>query len=167
MKTAFIAMAFMLAAPAALADETCNGNDDSKLPAAWQSWTSPSAITAAGKPADQPQIEIDAAYQVKLVPAAEALYDPAPKEVTPGSFGGLLMLTVKDAGDYSIALDSRAWVDVIRDGQVVESTAHGHGPACTSLRKKVVFPLTPGIYTIQLANAPQASVKIEVAAGKP
>ncbi|ESQ88240.1 hypothetical protein ABAC460_16405 [Asticcacaulis sp. AC460] len=167
MKTALIALALLIAAPAAFADEACTQNDDSKLPAAWQSWTAPSAVTAAARPADQPQIEIGTAYQVQLSPAAETLYDPAPKEVVSGSFGGLLMLTVKAAGDYSIALDSRAWVDVVRDGQVVESTSHGHGPACTSLRKKVVFPLTPGIYTIQLANAPVQSVRIEVAAGTP
>jgi hypothetical protein len=165
MKTALITLALLMTAPAAFAEDAC-AIDDSKLPAAWSSWTSPSAITAAAKPADQPQIEVGAAYQVQLAPAAEAVYDPAPKEVVPGSFGGLLMLTVKDAGDYSIALDSRTWVDVIRDGQVVESTGHGHGPACTSLRKKVVFALTPGIYTIQLANAPQASVRIEVASGQ-
>ncbi|WP_155847405.1 hypothetical protein [Asticcacaulis sp. AC402] len=156
-----------MASSSVYAGEACPQTDDSNLPSAFQSWTRPNTLTAASSAPDQPQIQIGQSYIVQLKPVRETAYDPAPKTVKPDTFGGLLMLTVKAAGDYTVALDSPVWVDVIRDGQAVESITHGHGPDCTSLRKKVVFLLTPGTFTVQLANARDATVKIEVEAGRP
>jgi hypothetical protein len=47
-----------------------------------------------------------------------------------------------------------------KDGAGVISSAHGHGPDCTGIRKMVDFALTPGRYTVQIsANAaPQITV---------
>ena len=57
---------------------------------------------------------------------------------------------------YRIALGSGAWIDLISNGKPVISIAHGHGPACTGIRKMVDFDLKPGHYTLQIsANADQ------------
>jgi hypothetical protein len=48
----------------------------------------------------------------------------------------------------------------VRDEQAVKSTAHGHGPNCTGIRKMVDYPLTPGPYILQISanGQPQMTV---------
>ena len=67
------------------------------------------------------------------------------------------------AGTYRVALSSGAWIDLVRDGEPVASTAHGHGPNCTGVRKMVDFPLTPGRYTLQLGANGEAEMRVLVA----
>ncbi|ABE63535.1 hypothetical protein Nham_2757 [Nitrobacter hamburgensis X14] len=62
-----------------------------------------------------------------------------------------MLIDVREAGTYRVALDSAAWIDLVRGRQAVISIAHGHGPACTGIRKIVDFPLAPGLYTLQIA----------------
>ena len=66
-------------------------------------------------------------------------------------------------GTYRVALGAGAWVDMLRDGKAIASTAHGHGPACSGIRKIVDFPLTPGSYVLQLAGSPDANIPVLVA----
>lgn len=73
-------------------------------------------------------------------------------------FGGMIPIDVKKAGRLIIALDAGAWIDLIREGAVVKSVAHGHGPACSGIRKMVEFDVTPGRYQLQIVNAPAASI---------
>jgi hypothetical protein len=40
----------------------------------------------------------------------------------------------------------------------VKSVTHGHGPACSGIRKMVEFEVTQGRYQLQIVNAPTASV---------
>jgi hypothetical protein len=42
----------------------------------------------------------------------------------------------------------------------VKSTAHGHGPNCTGIRKMVDYRLTPGPYILQISanGQPQMTV---------
>jgi hypothetical protein len=51
-------------------------------------------------------------------------------------------------------------VDVIREGAAVPSVAHGHGPACTGIRKMVDFDLASGAYTLQLAGNASATLPL-------
>ena len=41
---------------------------------------------------------------------------------------------------------------------VVKSVTHGHGPACSGIRKMVEFDVKPGRYQLQIVNAPAASI---------
>ena len=61
-----------------------------------------------------------------------------------------------------MALGSGAWIDVVKDGKAIESTAHGHGPDCSGVRKVVDFPLQPGSYTLQVAANGQAQLPLLV-----
>jgi hypothetical protein len=70
-----------------------------------------------------------------------------------GSFGGVYGFEVKREGSYRVALSGKAWIDVVRGGFAVESTAHDHGPACSGIAKIVTFALPPGRYTLQLSGA--------------
>lgn len=163
-----IAAVMVLAAPFAVQAQTavpdCSAVTAPALPDAWSAFAQASPLTAAAKAADQPEIKIAQAYALTLVPAAQAEYAVAPKMVAPGSFGGLLMLTVDKAGDYSVAISDKIWVDVIRDGQALRPAAHQDSAPCGAIHKTVDFQLVPGHYTIQLSNAPAASATVEVIA---
>lgn len=73
-------------------------------------------------------------------------------------FGGMIPIDVKRAGRLVVALDAGAWIDLVRDGAVVKSLTHGHGPACSGIRKMVEFDVTQGRYQLQIVNAPTASI---------
>ena len=73
-------------------------------------------------------------------------------------FGGIIPIDVKRAGRLVVALDAGAWIDLVRDGAVVKSLTHGHGPACSGIRKMVEFDVTQGRYQLQIVNAPTASI---------
>jgi hypothetical protein len=73
-------------------------------------------------------------------------------------FGGMIPIEVKKAGRLIVALDAGAWIDLVRGGAVVKSVKHGHGPACSGIRKMVEFDVTQGRYQLQIVNAPAASI---------
>lgn len=159
-------MAVMLATPLAAGAQTaapdCASVTAPALPQAWSAFAAPEALTAAAKAADQPEIQLGHAYGLTLTPAAQTEYSVAPKMITPGTFGGLVMLTVDKAGVYSVAISGKVWVDVIRDGQAMKSVSHQDGEPCAAIHKTVNFQLDPGHYTLQLSNAPSKDATVEV-----
>lgn len=164
-----IAIAFLAVMPCgAFADDAvkpvCSTALNSALPAAWSDWATPETVPAAVTPATQPEIRLGQAYNTPLKATGSINYSVQPKKVTGGTFGGLFMLTVEKAGVYTIGLDQAGWIDIVRDGKVVKSSGHGHGPYCSTIRKMVDFQLDPGHYTVQISNAPKATVVIAAVA---
>jgi hypothetical protein len=100
-------------------------------------------------------LTIGKSAKVALHPTREVSYVAQPDK--PGgsvAHGGLLSVAVVAAGTYQVNLSSGAWIDLLKDGRAILSTAHAPGPACTGIRKTVQFPLQPGRYVLQLsANA--------------
>lgn len=136
---------------------------DADLPPALAAWTRKvelaSATTAAGL--SGASLAAGQAAHVALHGTREVTYPVQPAK--PGgsvAHGGLLRIVVDQPGTYRVALSSGAWIDLVRDGEAAASTAHGHGPACSTIRKMVDFPLQPGAYVLQIsANAePDISV---------
>ncbi len=74
-------------------------------------------------------------------------------------FGGMVPVRVETAGRLVVALDAGAWIDLVRDGAVVKSVAHGHGPACSGIRKMVEYDVAPGRYLLQISGAPAQSIR--------
>lgn len=117
-------------------------------------WASPADRTAAADMAGLPAatLAIGEAARVKLLPTPAVRYPLRPEK--PGGsvgFGGLVRLHVTTPGTYRVALGSGAWIDLVAGGEAVVSTAHGHGPDCSGIRKMVDFPLETGDYTLQIA----------------
>lgn len=115
-------------------------------------WADPVAMKAGDDLAGAPILPIGTAGRVSLSSTPQVRYEVRPEK--PGgsvSYGGILILDITKAGAYRIALGSAAWLDVIGKDGPLRSTAHGHGPDCTGIRKVVEFPLQPGRYTIQIA----------------
>jgi hypothetical protein len=126
-------------------------------------WTTPVPLQAAETEANtsRARLPIGQAARLTLLRTPEVRYPLRPEK--PGgsvSYGGLVQIDVHEAGTYRMALDSAAWIDAVRDKQAVTSSAHGHGPRCTGIRKIVDFPLTPGSYVLQIAanGQPQMTV---------
>ncbi|WEK47710.1 MAG: homogentisate 1,2-dioxygenase [Candidatus Andeanibacterium colombiense] len=135
------------------------------LPAALASFAARVPLSAA-KTADKlgkATLTFGQAVDGALVSAPEVKYPLRPEK--PGgsvSYGGLFGFTVAEAGTYRVALGSGAWIDVLKDGRAIGSSAHGHGPDCSGVRKMVDFPLEPGSYTLQIAANGQPSLPLLV-----
>ena len=150
----------LLAAPAVgWAQEerpVCTGAP-SPLPPAYAAWAAKSDLNAAGAAADLPKAELvpGKAIAAHLMPTKQVAYVVQPEK--PGgsvSKGGMFEVTISAAGVYRFASGSGAWIDVLKDGKILESVNHMGGPACTGIRKMVDFPLEPGRYVLQIsANA--------------
>ena len=141
---------------AAAAAESCPPGPPS-LPPALAGWASRAPLAAAASPAaaGSASLALGRGVDAALRPSAEVAFAAAPgRPVRPGERAGLLALPVPAAGTYAVGLSSAAWIDVVdAAGAAVASTAHGHGPPCSGVRKTVDFPLSPGRYTIQLTTA--------------
>jgi hypothetical protein len=130
------------------------------LPAAYAAWAARSDLAAAAAAADLPKAVLvpGKAITAHLMPTRQVTFVVPPEK--PGgsaSKGGMFEVRIDTAGVYRFASGSGAWVDVLKDGKILESVDHMGGPACTGIRKMVDFPLEPGRYVLQIsANADDA-----------
>lgn len=157
----------LLAAPSAAqepaADPAC-ANVRVVLPPELARWSEPVPVSAGVKPGDGATVSLSRAALVSLHPARHLALSPAPGRPAAGdTSGGTLALAIPAAGVYRIALGGAAWIDLVKDGKAVDSTAHAHGPRCTGVRKIVDFRLTPGSYTIQLSGSTGGTLALLVA----
>jgi len=139
---------------------------DKALPPELAAWTAKTPLTAAAQPSGLAAAALSPgkAVTATLGHTPQVTYVIPPEK--PGgtaSYGGLLAVDISQAGTYRVALGAGPWIDVLKDGQPVASTAHSHGPACSSVRKMVDFPLTPGRYVIQVSGDADPSLAVLVA----
>ena len=165
MKSLFLsvcALSFALSAPAFAQEMQAPPKCASVAapPPALAGWSSKQDLAAAAKEDGlaSAALTMNHAAVVTLLPTRDVSFITQPDK--PGgsvAHGGLLGVTIASVGTYQINLSSGAWIDLVRDGKSVLSTAHAPGPACTGIRKTVQFPLQPGHYVLQIsANADPA-----------
>jgi hypothetical protein len=124
------------------------------LPEAMASWAHPSTLKggASAHNAKAAAIVPGQAVVMALHPTPRIAYAVRPAK--PGgsvSYGGMASFTVQQAGTWRVALGTGAWIDVIKGKKAIASTAHGHGPDCSGIRKMVDYSLQPGRYILQIA----------------
>lgn len=107
------------------------------------------------------------AIVLKLQPAANVKFPTPlsrpPKGKAEETFGGTLEFEgVPAAGLYQVSLSGPGWVDVVQAGAPLATVAHTGKSDCDGLRKSVRFDLKPGPFSIQLIDAPAATIKITV-----
>lgn len=141
------ALLLLQAAPAA---PQCAATDTA-LPANLSGWTAPGGEFGVNKAA-------------RLQTGELGKFPGVPAGAKPG---GAVMIgfKVEAAGRYGVALDQRGWIDVVpgaTGGDALKSVAHGHGPACSTIRKIVRFDLQPGLYRLYLTglDMPDATVML-------
>ena len=123
---------------------------DTALPSGLAGWTSPGASLASGS--------------ATRVSAGATLPNLPPAHRT--GPGAAVRFTIVQASTYAIALDQAAWLDVLpldpagNVGAALRSVGHGHGPACSTIRKIVRFDLAPGTYALQLSGLQRPEARV-------
>lgn len=146
------------------AGKSCAASPTS-LPPELAGWSSRQPTAAVGKAGDlgAATLNIGTGVDATLKSTGAVQYVVRPEK--PGgsvSYGGLFNFTVPRTGTYRVALGSGAWIDVLKGKTALPSTAHGHGPDCSGIRKMVDFPLTPGRYTLQVAANGEPTLPIMI-----
>ncbi len=134
------------------------------LPAELGGWSRMTPLAGGADVAGAAQLPLGGGARATLVatPALRPARTP-PKADAPDTFGGLFSVTIAVAGRYRVALGGAAWVDVLSGSRSLTSVAHGHGPACSPIRKTVDFDLAPGRYLLQLTGSKTAILPLIVA----
>lgn len=141
--------------------------DAEPMPPALAGWSKRTAMAAAtdAKSLDKGWLAPGVAVDLQLVQTPQVAYVKRPDH--PGgsvSYGGMIAFATDHAGTVRVAIGSGAWIDVIdADGKEMISTAHGHGPNCSGIRKMVDFPMKPGHYVIEIAGNGAATLPLIVA----
>lgn len=140
--------------------------DAEPLPAALSGWTERKPLAAAKDEASLGDAVLapGAAADLALADTPAVRYVVRPSH--PGgsaSHGGMLAFSVDSPGTYRVAIGSGAWIDVVKGKAALESTAHGHGPKCSGMRKMVDFSLRPGAYVLQVAGNGDARLPVMIA----
>jgi len=113
-------------------------------------------------------LAIGSEAMLALKPAAGVDFKPAlARPAKEGTFGGYFPLDIAKAGRYRIGLSQAAWLDAVQKGERLKPADHAHGPACSGIDKIVAFDLQPGRYWLQLSNAKDGSIGVEVAPPSP
>lgn len=151
--------ASLIAAPAsaqqpAVASPDCATVRPAALPAGFEGWGTRLPLAAGTAVRNTPVLQIGRGADLRLAPSdtvTTAL--PPAKAAAEHTNSGLAMFQIARAGTIRVGLGTGAWIELVRGGKSVPSVAHGHGPACTGLRKIVDFRVTPGRYLLQLTGA--------------
>ena len=157
-------LALFLASPAAAqVAPACTGGV--KPPPELASWTTPKPLTAARSVRELGLATLSPgqAARAALTGTPRLTFAIPPEHrAAAATNGGLFAFTVTQAGAYRVALGAAVWIDVVANGQAVASSAHGHGPACSGIRKQVDFALQPGRYVLQVSGASDPALTLMV-----
>ena len=129
-------------------------------------WGKPVGHRAAASPEMRFALKPGDSFALTLLPDGKVkLAVPSGHKPKPGArFAGLAALDLARAGTVTIVLSDKAYVDLVRDGKALTSTAHSD-PACGGIAKTVSFAVTPGRYIIQFTDALAAALKMAVTGG--
>lgn len=136
------------------------------LPAELAGWSAAAPVTAAANAAGvgAAMLTIGKGAVATLVPtAAVALPVASTRAPKVDSRAGLFAFSVAGTGRYRVALGAGVWIDVVANGAALPSVAHGHGPACSPVRKTVDFDLKPGRYLLQVTGSDAAVLPLLIA----
>jgi hypothetical protein len=169
MRILLLSPALLLAAPALAQDPASDPKCATvrpAFPAGFGGWSTRVPLSAGASPRTAPVLAVGRGADLSLHPIAQvAPVAPWGKVPAADASAGLAMFQVAHAGTYRVALGGPAWVDVVRAGKPMAAVAHGHGPACTGIRKIVDFRLRPGRYVLQLSGGGMASLPVLIAQG--
>lgn len=149
---------------APMAEPACPAGAE-PIPAEFAHWAHRAQLPAAVDAATlaKARLEPGKAVDLALRPTPDVRYSLRPER--PGgsvSHGGMAMFTVSATGTYRVAIGSGAWLDIVHDGAAATSVGHGHGPACSGIRKMVDFKLEPGDYVLQIVGNGTPAIPVMV-----
>lgn len=136
---------------------------DASLPAGLEDWNGGAPLVTASAADKAATLTLGKGYQASLLKRDTVAFLVEPEK--PGgsvSYSGVFAFTLEESGDYTVALNTAAWIDVVEDGKAVEPLSFGRGPECTTIRKMVVYPLKAGRHVLQIAGNGTETAKLLV-----
>jgi hypothetical protein len=119
------------------------------------------ASAAASPDLEPARLNPDQAATVHLHAMSEVRFiNPPEKRGDVSSFAGMLVLDVREAGTYQVALSADAWIDVLKDGTAIASVEKGAD--CSGPRRMASFALTQGRHVIQLSGNREETIRVIV-----
>lgn len=132
----------------------------------WTSWPQSGQARAGAQAHGAPALILGKPVIATLVPVAHVQFATPPGKGAKEGHGGLFTVSLKQGARVGIALDGPAWVDVVSGVEAVASVEHGHGPACSGIRKIVWFDLPAGRHLVQIAGSKASTVRVMAADAK-
>ncbi|MBV8854805.1 MAG: hypothetical protein JOZ93_01890 [Sinobacteraceae bacterium] len=127
---------------------------------------SPSVLSAAKSNTAATAVAPDKLYELHLVAAAQVEFTVPPlghHSNEHGTYGGLVQLRLPSAGIWRISLSEPDWVDVVKDGAVVQPKDFQGRHGCSAPHKILRYELPAGTaLTLQLSAASSAEVRLLV-----
>lgn len=133
------------------------------VPEPWTSWFQKGEMQAGTQADGAPSLILGQPVVAHLTPVEHVRFAvPAGRDAGQG-YGGVFTVATKVRARVGIALSDRAWVDIVDGRRSLTSVDHGHGPACSDIRKIVWFDLPPGRHVVQVAGSREPALRIMAA----
>ena len=132
--------------------------------------TDPKPLVAGTAVKSAPRLRAAQLYALTLAPQASVAFAAAPgRDAAPqGSYAGLAVLELPGNGDYRIALDLAAWVDVVVDGKLAPVVDFQGQRICDAPHKIVEFDLTNGRqFVLQISGAASTVIRATLTPSQP
>jgi hypothetical protein len=162
----YLLLALAVAAQSAIADQD---------PCAGFSWNvareralfaaAPQSIAAGRELRSSPLLAPNRLYELQLADQGQVtmLLAPGKKSVSDAAYAGLARLQLPQAGSYRISINQPAWIDVLADGKMIDSSGFQGRPGCVAPHKIVQFALPAGPeLVLQFSAAAAASLRVAI-----
>jgi hypothetical protein len=153
------------AAPAQETDGCSHFTWDVSHELALMKQTAKPVVASAQDGAKAPRLQVDALYELKLVPQGSVTYviKPTKPALDDSTQGGLARFHVTKAGLYRVSITSGHWIDVVDADQLVKSKDFQGAHGCARPHKIVEFELAANRdLVLQLSGAPDLSVAVAI-----
>ena len=129
----------------------------------------PRVVSAASAAGIRPSLDPGVLYELALMPQDQVHFavPPGRKLLSADAYAGLATLHVGVPGQYRVALDQAAWIDVVTAGQPLRSLDHAGQHECPAPRKIVLFDLPAGELLLQLSGASSSRVRVTLTRAPP
>ncbi len=127
--------------------------------------TAPQALNAGRDAASTPPLEPDRLYDLQLAPQGQVAWvlPPGKKSIPEQGFAGMARLRLPQPGTYRISVDQSLWIDIVADGQMIESVDFQGRAGCIAPHKIVQYTLPAGrelVLQLSAAGGPRARLTI-------
>ena len=167
-----VVTAFGPAHTALAAEATACSNPNANLPPALAGWAkqpAPMATAHDVREAAMHPLPLGQRLAFKLANTDSVKFAHPPSEQMPKQYvySGMAQFTVPRDGTYSVMISEANWIDVIQNGQPIQSLQMRGRIPCAKYGKMIEFPLKRGEAIVQFFGAPYETVDILIAAAPP
>ncbi len=123
------------------------------------------ATAATGPDTRAPELAASRLYALQLAPQPQVRFaqPPGRQKAEQVSFGGLARFTVPATGRYRVTVGAPMWIDLVRPGTALRSTAFAERRDCPIYHKSVEFELqAKESLTLQLSGAMNALARVTI-----